>query len=69
MVSINRLRTKRPVKATKMKAESLDEQYIGIGIHTETMFKTWVLTEVSELQHINTYHWSNRMFQRDKQNE
>lgn len=45
---------KQTFKETKLIAESLDEQYEGIGIHIASMFTPWCGKEVEELQHFNT---------------
>ena len=44
-------RPKRNAKAALALVEELDEQYVGIGLHIESLFSAWAVKEVAELQH------------------
>lgn len=55
LLPTNRLRPKRFPKATNMAAESLDEQYVGICLHMESMSSVWCVKVVAELHHFSTY--------------
>lgn len=39
----------RSAKATKMTAESMEEQYVWIELQIEFMFTAWCVKEVAEL--------------------
>ena len=44
-------RPNRGVKATRELVEGVDERYVGIGLHIESLFSAWAVKEVAELQH------------------
>lgn len=44
-------RPRRCEKATRALVENLDEQYVGIGVHIESMLSAWSVKEVAELEH------------------
>lgn len=46
-------RPKHSERATKRIVEILDEQYVGVGLHRESIFNAWCVKEVAELQHFN----------------